>query len=170
MTASSASNRVMKLLRALTAAALLGASTALTAVMAAPVSASCIGTPTPAKTVFTGTVTGTSHAGRQATVRMTDGRTVTVNGTPDLDAAATSVDRTYENGATYEFHVLNDASPYEDNACTATKLIGAAPAASASRISTAALAIGGAVVLAIVALLIVVLRRRHASRTPAQPA
>jgi hypothetical protein len=80
------------------------------------------------------------------------------------------VDRTYEDGATYEFHVLNDASPYEDNACTATKLIGAAPGASAPGLSTAALALGCAALLAIVTLLIVVLGRRYGGRAPAQPA
>jgi hypothetical protein len=43
----------------------------------------------------------------------------------DEPNAATSVDRTYEVGAKYEFHPLNDTSPYRDNACTATHLIGA---------------------------------------------
>ena len=31
-----------------------------------------------------------------------------------------SVDRTYELGATYEFHPTNGEDPYQDNACTAT--------------------------------------------------
>jgi hypothetical protein len=156
----------MKKLRALLTFAIVGAS-AVVAIASAPAYASCMATPPPAKTVFTGTVTTTSHGGRQATVRTTDGRTVTVNGTPDLEAAATSVDRTFEKGATYEFHVLNDSSPFEDNACTATKLIAAAPG---SRISPGMLAIGAAAVLAVGALVALLLvRRRHTGRTPPQP-
>jgi hypothetical protein len=58
--------------------------------------------------------------GRVATVRTDDGRTVLVIGTPDPGAQATSVDRTFAVGARYEFHPVNDAPPYQDNACTAT--------------------------------------------------
>jgi hypothetical protein len=67
------------------------------------IAGSCMLTPPPAKAVFTGTVTATTFDGRQATVTTDDGRTVTVSGTPDLEAAATSVDRTYQTGARYEF-------------------------------------------------------------------
>ncbi len=55
-----------------------------------------------------------------ATVRTVDGQTVKVLGTP-APAGITSVDRSYAVGATYEFHPVNDAEPYEDNACTATE-------------------------------------------------
>ena len=59
-------------------------------------------------------------------VHTDDGRTVTVRGS-DADGpnAATTVDRTYQVGVRYEFHPLNDTSPYRDNACTATHPIGA---------------------------------------------
>jgi len=151
----------MRTLRALTALALSGAAMTLAAVAAAPAYASCAGTPPPARTVFTGTVSATSHNARQATVRTTDGRTVTVTGTPDLDAAATSVDRTFQQGATYEFHVLNDSPPYEDNACTATKLIAAAPSSTGSGIAPGILAAGGLATLAVAAGVAIMLRRRH---------
>jgi hypothetical protein len=39
---------------------------------------------------------------------------------------ATSVDRAFQVGGRYEFHPLNAAGPYRDNACTATHLIGGA--------------------------------------------
>ena len=61
-----------------------------------------------------------------------EGRTVTVNGGPSGTGTgtdtntATSVDRTYRPGVRYEFHPLNAASPYQDNACTATRAIGGA--------------------------------------------
>lgn len=160
----------MKTLRAVIALVLAGVSATVAALTAAPAYASCMGTPPPAKTVFTGTVTSTSHGGRQAMVRTTDGRTVTVNGTPDLDAAATSVDRTFQEGATYEFHVLNETSPYEDNACTATKQIAAGPGGKGSRPPMAAIAISGATVFAAAAVVIVLMRRRAGGRTPPQTA
>lgn len=140
-----------------TAHALAAFILAVTATLApAPASASCAQTPPPAKAVFTGTVTATDHDGRRATVNTDDGRVVTMVGTADLGAAATSVDRTYEVGGRYEFHTLNDASPYEDNACTATKKIGAASVDGAARPSTATsigAGTGLAVALAIAALI-----------------
>jgi ABC-type oligopeptide transport system substrate-binding subunit len=157
----------MRMLRALAALALAGAGSTFAIVAAEPAYASCAGTPPPAKTVFTGTVAATSHGGRQATVHTTDGRTVTVNGTPDLSAAATSVDRIFEDGATYEFHVLNDSAPYEDNACTATRQISAGNGMSG--LSHGVIAAGGAVLVVAGAIAVLVWRRKHAGRAPAQP-
>jgi hypothetical protein len=71
----------------------------------------------------------------------------------DEPNAATSVDRTYRAGAKYEFHPLNDTSPYQDNACTATHLIGAnspdpsGPAASGDPSTSLWLAISAAAIL-----------------------
>jgi urease beta subunit len=58
-------------------------------------------------------------------VRTDDGQVVVVRGTPDAEAAITSVDRTYTVGARYEFHPINEASPFEDNACTGTRQLAA---------------------------------------------
>ncbi len=83
-----------------------------------------------APTVFVGTVTDLSNGGRMATVRVDDiwrGSTipssVAVVGSPDLHAAATSVDRTYVTGARYLF-VPDGGGPesFTDNSCTATQL------------------------------------------------
>ncbi len=103
-----------------------GLATAASLLGAAPAQASCMQPPLTSPYHFTGTVTMVSNIGRTATVRTDDGRTVTVLGSDaDEPNAATSVDRTYRAGAKYEFHPLNDTSPYQDNACTATHLIGA---------------------------------------------
>lgn len=72
---------------------------------------------------FTGVVLDTRSQGRVATVRTDTGVTVEVVGTPSVGSVMTSVDRTYEVGARYEFHPLNSTSPYQDNACTATRLL-----------------------------------------------
>lgn len=89
-----------------------------------PAFASCA-TDKPARSpaAFTGVVTSTKSHGRIATVRTDTGATVKVVGTPDTGSGATSVDRTYEVGGRYEFHPTNDASPFQDNACTATRLL-----------------------------------------------
>lgn len=84
-------------------------------------SASCAVPPKPSPEAFIGTVVETDLDGLQATVETADGSTVTVVGTPSpRPGSITSVDRSYEVGATYEFHPLNGADPYQDNACTAT--------------------------------------------------
>lgn len=86
-----------------------------------PALASCAAPARTAAHPFIGTVTGVVNQGRTATVRTDDGRTVTVQGSAaDTPGAATSVDRTFEQGMRYEFHPINDGSPYRDNACTAT--------------------------------------------------
>lgn len=103
-----------------------GLATAASPFGGATAHASCMQSPLASPYHFTGTVTTLSNAGRTATARTDDGRTVIVLGSEaDEPNAATSVDRTYEVGAKYEFHPLNDTSPYRDNACTATHLIGA---------------------------------------------
>lgn len=84
--------------------------------------ASCAREPEPSPHAFTGTVVSVEKGGRVATVRTEDGREVTVVGAGDLNSdAATSVDRRYAVGARYEFHPLNSTSPFQDNACTATR-------------------------------------------------
>jgi hypothetical protein len=83
-----------------------------------------------APTVFVGTVTDLSNGGRVAAVRVDDvwrgsgiPSSVEVVGTPDLNAAATSVDRTYRAGSQYLF-VPDGGGPenFTDNSCTATQL------------------------------------------------
>ena len=88
---------------------------------ATPATASCGPLPPPSPNAFIGTVLDTDMDGRQATVQTMGGDTVTVVGTPAPDPGTiTSVDRTYDVGATYKFHPVNSADPYEDNACTRT--------------------------------------------------
>ena len=100
-----------------------------------PASASCVSTPVASPHRFIGTVTQVDNRGRTAVVRTADGRTVTVRGSDAEGAAATTVDRVYAVGTRYEFHPINDSSPYQDNACTATHPIG--------RARTDASAVGG---------------------------
>lgn len=84
--------------------------------------ASCRLPPTTSASAFTGTVVTTSDSDRTARVRTDAGAEVTVLGTESPDAnSVTSVDRTFRTRARYEFHPLNDASPFRDNACTATR-------------------------------------------------
>ncbi len=82
-----------------------------------------------APTVFVGTVESLSNGGRVAAVQVDDvwrgsslPTMVQVVGTPDLNAAATSVDRTYQSGTQYLF-VPTSGGPdrFQDNTCTATQ-------------------------------------------------
>jgi hypothetical protein len=76
---------------------------------------------------FTGVVISTSSMGRLAVVRTEAGATVEVRGTMvTAENAFTSVDRSYQVGGRYEFHPTNATSPFADNACTATHLLGMA--------------------------------------------
>jgi hypothetical protein len=112
--------------RAVRLVIIAGFAAAASLLAPAPAQASCVRSPFTSPHHFTGTVTRLGNAGRTATVHTDDGRTVTVLGSEaDGPNAATSVDRTYQVGVTYEFHPLNDASPYQDNVCTATHAIGA---------------------------------------------
>lgn len=55
---------------------------------------------------------------------------MTVRGTQDTSGFGNSyspVDRRYALGGRYEFHPRNGASPYSDNACTATRQISGPP-------------------------------------------
>jgi hypothetical protein len=96
--------------------------------------ASCAGSPSPSAHRFTGVVISTTLGGRRAAVRTDAGTVVQVHGTPvDIENAMTSVDRAFEVGSRYEFHPQNDASPYTDNACTATRLLSRAAAPTGRR-------------------------------------
>ena len=99
-------------------------------VPAGPAAGSCVLPPRTSPHAFTGTVVAVSHGGREATVRLPDGgRAVVVGGPPG--ASATSVDRVYAVGATYEFHPLDATSPFQDNACTATRQLSGPVASTA---------------------------------------
>lgn len=110
----------MRTLWRATATVFLGLAVAVA--LAGPAQASCAGPPTDSPHAFTGTVIEVDDNGRVATVVQDDGSEVVVQGGPDLGGSAvTSVDRHYTMGGRYEFHPLNAKSPYEDNACTATR-------------------------------------------------
>ncbi|MBW3638272.1 MAG: hypothetical protein KY451_00230 [Actinobacteria bacterium] len=84
--------------------------------------ASCVLPPTTSASTFTGIVLTAQNRDRIAQVRTDAGAEVMVLGTESPDAnSASSVDRTFVPGARYEFHPANDASPFRDNACTATR-------------------------------------------------
>ena len=107
----------------------------------APANASCAASPAPSPHRFTGVVIATRSHDRIATVRTDAGATVVVRGTSARDDDGyTSVDRTYEQGARYEFHPDNATSPFMDSACSATHLIarGATPVAPVSPLAGAA--------------------------------
>jgi hypothetical protein len=141
-------------------------------VAGSPAQASCAGSPSPSAHRFTGVVVSTTLGGRRAEVRTDAGTTVEVRGTPvDADNAMTSVDRSYEVGGRYEFHPVNDASPYTDSACTATRLLSRAAAPSergspprANDGDASYLVAGLAVIVAGAA---VALRRRRSGRATA---
>lgn len=83
--------------------------------------ASCAGPPEPSPYAFVGRVIATESAQRVATVLTAGGETVQVAGTPSPDnRGVTSVDRTYQVGAVYEFHPTNGTDPFQDNNCTMT--------------------------------------------------
>jgi len=87
--------------------------------------------------VFVGTVTGTSDQDRTATVHVDEVWTgkrippdVIMRGSPDVGAAATSIDRHYQTGQRYLFVPASAAGPpYDDNSCTASREFTAAEAA-----------------------------------------
>lgn len=118
----------------------LAGATGLTALFllgsAGVADASCVLPPTTSASSFTGTVLTTQNRDRIARVRTDAGAEVTVLGTESPDAnSASSVDRTFVPGARYEFHPVSDASPFRDNACTATRrLTGPGPAPVAAEL------------------------------------
>jgi len=101
---------------------------------AIPAAASCAGylpgapTPPPPALIFVGTVTATADQDRTATVHVDEVWTgqripaeVILRGSPDVAAAATSVDRHYQKGRQYLFIPASASGPpYEDNSCSAT--------------------------------------------------
>ncbi len=113
------------------AAALLWCALTLGVLGAAPAAASCAtNSPDPSPDAFVGTVIATSEGGRVAEVVTDEGGKVTVQGTEDtswFSNSYSSVDRRYALGGRYEFHPLNDDSPYSDNACTATRQVSGPP-------------------------------------------
>jgi hypothetical protein len=136
-----------------------------------------------APAVFVGTVTSVDHGGRVATVHVEEvwkGRVeakVQVVGTPELNAAATSVDRIYSAGEKYLFiPFAGGGDSYQDNNCTPTQPFSVGLAAYRPS-STAALkpapetsswahfaGVGGLIVLIAGMLMGVFLRHRHATR------
>ncbi|MHB8509926.1 MAG: hypothetical protein ACYDGR_14985 [Candidatus Dormibacteria bacterium] len=118
-----------------TVAFFLAASAAVTLGLS-DAAASCAGPPVglqaalaTAPLVFVGTVIGTSDQDRTATVHVDEVWTgqhlppeVILRGTPDVGAAATSVDRHYQSGHQYLFVPASAAGPpYDDNSCTMTR-------------------------------------------------
>ncbi len=163
--------------RAVTFVIVVGLAAPAGLLAAAPAQASCVQPPLASPHRFAGTVTAVSNAGRTATVRTDDGRTVTVVGS-DADGpnAATTVDRTYQVGMRYEFHPLNDTGPYRDNACTATHPIGGSagpggPAAPASGAGSGGLTTSVWLGISATAILVIgtglwLLRRRSSRSAP----
>ncbi|GAA1837920.1 hypothetical protein GCM10009772_14420 [Pseudonocardia alni subsp. carboxydivorans] len=151
-----------------------GAATAASGTTSPAARASCIADPPRSAHAFTGTVASTSADGRVAQVRTDDGRNVRVVGSPTpRPSTATSVDRSYATGTRYEFHPLNPASPYEDNLCTATHEVAAAPAAppeppvttvSTGAFVTALVALGVVALVGTAAAFLVPSRRRRNRR------
>jgi hypothetical protein len=136
-----------------------------------------------APAVFVGTVTSVDHGGRVATVHVEDvwkgrvGANVQVVGTPELNAAATSVDRIYSAGQKYLFiPFAGGGDRYQDNNCTLTQPFSvglaayrpsaaAAPKPAAETSSWTPLAgVGGLIVLIAGMFMGVFLRHRHATR------
>ena len=162
-----------------TAAAFALAALSLLTLGAVPAAASCAtDRPLPSAHRFTGVVVATKADGRVATVRTDGGAVVQVRGTPSSNGGVTSVDRTYRVGARYEFHPTNAAPPWQDNACTATRLlsvdetaaVGAKPRPTASTeppMSAAAVVAVLAVGAVLAGLAVRGLRRRHRSQPTA---
>lgn len=115
---------------------------------------------------FEGVVTAVRSKERIATVRTDDGRTVEVRGGSSL--AVSSVDRTFEAGGRYEFHPINASSPFEDNACTATRLQSQGPVPQSSRTWPVALLAGAAAAVLALAVLSSTRRSRRRPGTTAR--
>lgn len=109
-----------RFLSALVVSAVAGGLCAV--VPAAPASASCLADPPPSPYAFTGTVLHTRWDGRWASVRTDAGQVVVVTG--GRRGVVSSVDRFFQAGRRYEFHPVDRRSPFRDNLCTATQLIG----------------------------------------------
>jgi len=144
--------------------------------IASAVSASCAAPPVgvdqalqQAPVIFVGRVVATSNGDREAIINVVSqwrGRPlpaqVTVVGTPDQAAAATSVDRRYTTGLVYLVVPVNTSSPFSDNACTMTReytpdLVQYAPAGARAYPSPGPAAPGIAMPVLLAGALIVVL-------------
>jgi hypothetical protein len=153
--------------------------------------ASCAATPQGATAIrdaplaFIGTVTSVDNAGRVANVHVEDvwkgkgvATDVQVVGSPELGAAATSVDRTYTVGQKYLFVPFSGSGKrFEDDNCTLTQPYSAGLAAfrpsdapgSPRLTATSSQAwfavVGGLVVLVVFALVGITQRRRRTGMT-----
>lgn len=96
---------------------------ALLAGPAATAQASCAASDNRSPYAFTGLVVATRAHDRVATVKTDEGQTVEVHGGPDDSDVFTSLDRAFERGGRYDFHPTNSSSPYQDDQCTATRLV-----------------------------------------------
>jgi hypothetical protein len=135
-----------------------------------------------APAVFVGTVTSVDHGGRVATVHVEDvwkgrvGADVQVVGTPELNAAATSVDRIYSAGQKYLFiPFAGSGDSFQDNNCSLTQPYSTAlaahrpsdaafPSPAHETSSWAPFAVGGGLIVLFAGMLLgIFLRRRHAA-------
>jgi hypothetical protein len=80
-------------------------------------------TPSLSPYAFQGSVVALGNGGLNATVVRKDGVVVEVHGGTGRLGAIGPDDRIFVVGAVYQFEPLNAASPYQDNRCTATKVI-----------------------------------------------
>lgn len=107
--------------------AMLPASAAVCGSATASPGATSAASPTPTASTspyaFQGSVVALGNGGLDATVVRKDGVVVQVHGGTGRLGAIGPDDRIFVVGAVYQFEPLNDASPYQDNACTATKVI-----------------------------------------------
>jgi hypothetical protein len=87
----------------------------------AALASSCVSSAGTSPYTFTGKVDRVELDGRKAFVTTSNGREVIVLG---FEASRNIEPRTYLAGETYEFHPTNDASPFRDNGCTATRAVG----------------------------------------------
>jgi hypothetical protein len=120
----------------------------------ASAAAAAEGCPTPATSphAFVGRVVDVRDADTLAVVEREDGVTVVVLGAPSGRTGRAPDDRTYQQGATYEFHPRNDATPYDDDACTATRLLrGPAPGERTGRTTPEYIFVGVTMVAAVLA-------------------
>ena len=139
-------------------------------VTAAPAAASCAGSPTPSAQRFVGTVVDVKDEDTLAVVRREDGATVVVLGAQPESKGRSSIDRTFKENATYEFHPRNATSPYADDACTATRLLReGGPEGRQTRGIGRMIVVGATLALALVAAPRVAKRIRRMQRPPGEP-
>ena len=158
-------------MRSALAALVVTAAVQLVAVAsAAPAAASCAEWPTPSAQRFVGTVVDVKDQDTLAVVRREDGATVVVLGAPPGSQGESSVERTFRENATYEFHPRNARSPYTDDVCTATRLLReGGPEARRTRGIGRLVVVGATLVLALWAAPRVAKRIRRMQRPPGEP-